>query len=378
DGSIAFARPVGLAPDGGLIEPWRVTSRIDGDGSAAVLEQIELQYGSDDRATKLRGDAKLTFGRKPQLDGSLSSLQLDLDRMLYLPKETRRRPLVVIKTLVDYVSGSQRLPFSLKLRFSVESLTLAGSMLQRVSGGLRADGDSWDIENLELRAPGMTQIRLSGRFEAKSGGATKGVAFNGPAKIDSGDAQAFFAWLADRADVQAIAPKSLRLSGDIAFGSGTVAIDRLNAEIDRMTVTGSFAYSRTSNDRPARLDVALTVPEINIDRVQVLAKAILGDPEFDRPRQGDLSFKIGRASVGGVDVKQSDIKMRIDSDGLAIDQLRIADFSGAALAVKGHIDTNMESPRAAVTIDLDARSLDGVTTLVEKFFPRAAKKLRRL
>src|SRR5262249_47560796 len=140
----------------------------------------------------------------------------------------------------------------------------------------------------------------------------------------------------------------------------------------------SFAYSRTSNDRPARLDVALTVPEINIDRVQVLAKAILGDPQFDRPRQGDLSFKIGRASVGGVEVKQSDIKMRIDSDGLAIDQLRIADFSGAALAVKGHIDTNMESPRAAVTLDLDVRSPDGVTALVEKFFQQAAEKLRRL
>ena len=115
DGSIAFARPVGRAADGGLIEPWRVTSRVKGDSSAAVLEQIEFQYGPDDRATKLRGDAKLTFGSKPQLDGSLSSPQLDLDRMLSLPEETRRRPLVAIKTLADYVSGSQRLPFPVKL-----------------------------------------------------------------------------------------------------------------------------------------------------------------------------------------------------------------------------------------------------------------------
>jgi large subunit ribosomal protein L24 len=70
--------------------------------------------------------------------------------------------------------------------------------------------------------------------------------------------------------------------------------------------------------------------------------------------------------------------MRIDSDGLAIDQLTIADFSGAALAVKGHIDTKTQSPRGAVTLDLDARSLDGITVLVEKFAPRAAEKLRRL
>jgi uncharacterized protein involved in outer membrane biogenesis len=374
DGTIAFARPVARAGDGGIIEPWRVSSRIKGDSSAAVLEQIELQYGPDDRATKLRGDARLTFGSKPQLDGTFASPQLDLDRMLSLPEETRRRPLVAVKTLVDYVSGSQRLPFPVKLGFSVESLTLAGSMLQRVSGGFKADSDAWDIENLDLRAPGITQIRLSGRFDATP----KGVAFRGPAKIDTGDARAFFAWLADRADIQAIAPGSLRLGGDITLGSETIAIDRLDAEIDRMTVAGSFAYSRTSNDRPARLDVALTAPEVNIDRVQALAKAILGDADFDRPRQGDLSFKIGRASIGGVEAKQADIKMRIDADGLAIDRLAIADLSGAALAVKGHIDTRTQSPRGAVTLELDARSLDGVTALVEKLAPRAAEKLRRL
>ena len=47
-----------------------------------------------------------------------------------------------------------------------------------------------------------------------------------------------------------------------------------------MTVLGSFAYSWTRNDRPARLDAALTAPEINIDRVHAVAKAIVGDTEF--------------------------------------------------------------------------------------------------
>jgi large subunit ribosomal protein L24 len=137
EGSLAFARPVGRAPEGGHVnEPWRVTSRVKGDSSAAVLEQIEFQYGPDDRAIKLRGDAKLVFGSQPQLDAVLSSPQLDLDRMLSLPEETRRRPFVAIKTLADYGSGSQRLPFPVKLRFSVDALTLAGGTLQRVSGDL--------------------------------------------------------------------------------------------------------------------------------------------------------------------------------------------------------------------------------------------------
>ncbi len=69
--------------------------------------------------------------------------------------------------------------------------------------------------------------------------------------------------------------------------------------------------------------------------------------------------------------------MRIDADGIEIEQLSIADFGGAALAVKGRIDTRSQSPRGALTLDLDARALDGVMALVEKFAPQAADQLRR-
>ena len=144
-----------------------------------------------------------------------------------------------------------------------------------------------------------------------------------------------------------------------------------------MSMTGRFAYSWASDDRPARLDAALTAPEIDLDRVQALAKAVLGDTDFDWPREGALSLKIDRASLGGVDAKRADVNVRIDANGFGIERLTIADFGGAALAVKGRIDNHTQSPRGEVTLDLDARSLDGVTTLIEKFAPAAADQLRR-
>ena len=50
--------------------------------------------------------------------------------------------------------------------------------------------------------------------------------------------------------------------------------------------------------------------------------------------------------------------------------LRVADFGGATLAVKGRIDTEAQSPRGAITLDLNARALDGITT-------RWSRRLRR-
>ena len=122
---------------------------------------------------------------------------------------------------------------------------------------------------------------------------------------------------------------------------------------------------------------ALTAPEIDVDRIHALGKAMFDDASFDWPREGDLSLKIARAMIAGVDAKQVDVDMRIDAGGVEIDRFAVADFGGATLAVKGRIDTEAQSPRGTITLDLDARSLDGITTAVARFAPQVAEELRR-
>ena len=44
-----LVRASGARPCGGanlIIEPWRLTSKFRGDSTAAVLEQVEFQYGA--------------------------------------------------------------------------------------------------------------------------------------------------------------------------------------------------------------------------------------------------------------------------------------------------------------------------------------------
>jgi large subunit ribosomal protein L24 len=156
-----------------------------------------------------------------------------------------------------------------------------------------------------------------------------------------------------------------------------IAIERLQAEVDRMSLEGRLAYSWASGDRPARVEAALTAPEINLDRMLTLAQGVFGDTAFEWPREGTLAVKVGRASFGGVEAKRADVNMRFDGRGLEIERLSIGDLGGAALAVKGEIDTSTSYPRGAITLDLDARTLDGIGMVVEKFAPRTADELRR-
>jgi large subunit ribosomal protein L24 len=372
EGTLQLNRAVGRAADG-LVQPWRLSSRIRGDSIAAVLEQIEFQYGPDERAIKLRGDANVAFGREPQLVMNLASTQIDLDRLIGLPENMRKRPLLAFKTFADYFGGAQRPPMPVRLGLSIENVTLAGSVLQRVSGEVVADAESWNLDVLDFRAPGATQVGLSGRLNITP----KGVAFDGRAKVEARDPRALAAWLTDRVDLQTISAGTFRAEGDVKLGGDQLAIDGLTAEIDRMTMEGRVAYTWGRGERPPRIEANLTAPDIDFDRASALAQGVFADTPFERPREGSISLKLGRAALAGVEARRADIDVQFERGGLDIKRLVVGDFGGAALAIKGRIDSRAQAPRGGLTLDLDAKALDGVATLLEKVSPQAASELRR-
>jgi large subunit ribosomal protein L24 len=377
EGNVQFSRPVARAPAGAqspIVESWRVSARVEGDSSAAVLEQVEFQYGPDDRAIKLKGDAKLTLGQQPRITGVLSSPQIDADRLLGLSDAARGRPLAAVKALAESLLAASRLPIPATLSIAIESVTLGGATLSRVGADVTADAEGLDLKELELRAPGLAQLRLSGRLATNPAG----VRFAGATRVESGDPRAFFAWLTQRNDEQLLAGGPLRLGANISFGDDAVAIDQLKVEFDRMTVAGSLAYAWPNEHRPARLDVSLTAPEIDLDRLHALARATLGTAGLEWPREGKVALKVERAVIAGIEARGgADVKIGIGADGLDIERLALADFGGATLTAKGRIGGQAQSPRGELTLDVDAQRLDGVAALLATFAPQAAEQLRR-
>jgi uncharacterized protein involved in outer membrane biogenesis len=378
-GSVTLARPLTRAPPGSasdIIEPWRLTGKIDGSSTRAVVEQIEFQYGPDERPIRLRGDALINFGGSPRVTGVLSSPQVDLDRILALPEPQRARPFAVIKALADSFAGTQRLPIPVSLGLSIESLTLAGATLQRVSADIASEANGWDIQKLELRAPGISQLAMAGRL-----GVADGISYAGGLRLASKDPRTLIAWLTDRPRDQITAASSLSLDGDFRLGSDEVAVDRLKASLDRMSVEGRLAYAWAktggNNARPPRIEAVVSSPDIDLDRAHGLLQGLFDGTMFDMPREGVLSAKIERATLAGVEAKRADVSMRFDANGLNIERLTIGDFGGVSVTASGDIDARARAPHGAIRLDLDARRVDGLAVLVERFSPQTAAELRR-
>ena len=174
----------------------------------------------------------LTFGRQPRAQ---RRAVVAADRSRPRPGAARGdAPPAAGRRSRRWPSPSSRrraLPIPTTLSIGVENVTLGGATLARVGADVKTDGDGLDIERLELRAPGVTQVRLSGRL----GATPTGARFEGTTRIEADDPRALIAWLTDRTEQQAAAAGPLRLGGDVTLGGDAIAIERLKLELDRMT-----------------------------------------------------------------------------------------------------------------------------------------------
>ena len=83
-------------------------------------------------------------------------------------------------------------------------------------GDVKSDADGLEIKGLELRAPGATQLRLSGRV----GTMPAGMRFEGSTQVEANDPRALIAWLTER--TEQLAAAEAVLVGIVGSASGLV------------------------------------------------------------------------------------------------------------------------------------------------------------
>ena len=184
--------------------------------------------------------------------------------------------------------------------------------MQNFRGDISSDNGGWNLDRLEFRAPGFTQVRLSGRLAVGDGT----VAFTGPTELDAREPKALAAWLEGRGEVPAGDLRPLNLRGDITLGSERIAIERLKAEFERKTVTGRLVYDFKPGKQPTRLDAQLNAPELDVDAALAFGQALVAGSKIERPQEMTIAADIGQASIGGFTARDASARVKIDGDGL--------------------------------------------------------------
>jgi large subunit ribosomal protein L24 len=377
EGAITLARPAGaVLPSGRTLarEPWRLTMQVRVDPRRALAEQIEFQYGPEDRSLRLAGKADVVLGEHGHFKASLTGRQIDLDRLTGASETGRRAPAASIIAATRASFEATRVPMRGQVDLDIDAVTIGGAAVQSLRGTVGVDRDQWDIETIEFRAPGLTQVRMSGRLESSA----KGLEFAGLASIDSADPRALWSFVEDAADMPRGAPVApLQASGDLVIGDQGIVIDRLRAEIDHRRIEGRVAYAPTGAGGPARFDAALRADDIDLDRVIAVASSAFAGTKLERPHNVSLAISAGKLSYADIQASQVEARLKLDASGLTLERFSVADLQGANVKASGLIDVSSSSPHGAVSLALNATRADGLIGIAGRFAPDAAAEIRR-
>ena len=261
DGTLALARPVGATLARGqrvMNDPWQLAGKLRATPASASLREVAFQYGPDERAVIFSGKAELTFGERPHLDGTVAAVQVDIDRALAAPDVTHRPPLVMIKSFFDAFVAAVKPPIPVAVGIAVDALTVGGTTLQALHGGVGFDDKGWTLDDVEFQAPGFTEVNLSGRLDD----GPQGLGFSGPASLESADLKMLMAWLEGRSEPPSGRAETLTARGVITIASDRLALDRLSATLDQENLEGRLAYTWAAGDRPATLDGELRAAKL--------------------------------------------------------------------------------------------------------------------
>ncbi|HWP26353.1 MAG TPA: AsmA family protein [Xanthobacteraceae bacterium] len=377
EGNVVLMRPVGAVLAGGkatVNEPWRATSKVRASVSGVLFEQIEFRYGPEERAMTLAGAAEATLGEQPRLHGDFSARHIDLDRLTAKPGSVRQLPFAAIKTFAEMFGESLKPALPTLFTLKIDSMTVGGSMLQSIHCIVRSERDGWMLDPLEFRAPGFTQVQASGRLALTEGS----VGFVGSAKINAADSMTLLGWLTGRGNSAAGPLRSLQAQGEVALTRARIAVENLQTEFDRATLNGRLAYTFSKADRPATLAAEIQANEIDVDAWLQIAETAVAGLALERPQEVELAAKVDKARIAGIDARNASAKLKLNGDRIDIERLSVDALGNASFEIRGRIETADGSPRGEIDLKLDARELNGITALAEKFAPRVVDPLRSL
>ena len=363
--------------DGGAQTPWRIVARVRADPTGATLEQIEASYGAEERALKLIGLGDIRFGASPLLHASLSARQLDADRLVAKDKDKdgdrTAQPLRLLSGLRALVAAVPPLPIPTQLEFSAEQIMLGSRPLQNIAGVVHgdahADPKSWIVDRLNFRAPGSTQVSISGT-SVKGAGPDS---FKEQLDVQSSDPDVLVAWLQGRSEVTFHSQKPLRLRGNVSVAPDHIAIDAMKAEIDGGTVEGRAQFSSPPpGGGNSRFEADLKADRLDLDAATAFLRSLAG-PQNEWPDEASISLDIGRAISAGQELHPLLAKFGYGPKSLSLDQLRIGDASNMLLEGSGHFDRANTTGQLA--LNSTAASVGQITAVIKPFAPKLAARL---
>ena len=365
DGTMTVARPP--AKSDPWVLPWRIAARVKADHLAARLEQLEVNYGPEERALRLAGTGEASFGASPLLRAQLAARQLDIDR--FVARDNASEPVRALPAVRALLSEIPAAPLPVQVEFSSEQIMLGGRPVQDIATELRADGAAWSVRRLEFRGPGSTRVSLNGAAAQTTD------TFNAALNVESADPDALVTWLQGRTDPAFRSQKPLRLRGEVSVAPHSAAINAMKAEFDGGAVEGRVAISQLRPDSGMRVEADLKSERLDLDAATALLRSLSG-PQGEWPEEAQLSLDAARATAAGQELRPLQAKIGYGPRSFTLERLKSGQPNNVTIEGSGNFDR--DSGTGKLALNSTAASFGQLTALINPFAPSLAARLNAM
>lgn len=324
---------------------WRASAGLDGTVDGIEARDAVLALGPEAREARLTGSGRLTFGKTPEIEASLSARQIDLDRMIGGDGERGGDPAAVVAVLLAEVAAVRdRVPTG-HLSLDIQNAVLGGGMVQDIALEARTRAGEVLLDRFTARAPGRTQISASGRL-----GRAEALGFTGHGAIASDQPGTLAAWWSGRAAPGVF--DAVSLSGDFSLGRDEMRGDGLRLTSGKAETRGWFDWTPIRGTR-----VGLTAERLELDQIGRLgglfgvggfAGAVISAGALE------IDFDAKAVVLPGAVAKDVGIGARVSRDRVALSRLSVGDLAGAKLTGSGTITDPLGAPRGGIDVAVSA------------------------
>lgn len=363
DGNLGFAalKPtyqgrltVGRALGKGTAEngdTWLVSGIVAADPREVRFDDLDVQYGPDERALRLEGFGEIALGLRPRAHLNLSARQLDLDRLLG-PSATPRRPDEVLAMVRSRLPApSAAIPLTLDM--AVDGVLIAGELVQDVTLSAAQDQDGLHIEKAYARLPGAGRVAAAGRLLFAADADTR---FDGRVEADIGELPLLLRWIGREDAFPGVRKLAL---------TGTLEAERLRASITdaRLSVDGESAEGRVLWRRDGdEISVSTTIKaeRLDLDAINIIGLYRSLGGKGHAPPGLELTLDAEEVRYLGLSARQVSVDMAVRRDEWTVSRFAFGDLGGSKIDAAGDLTVHQGKVKGLLKGRIEANRLDGL------------------
>lgn len=385
----AAAPAVPAGTETGVVD---IKSAFKADTEAIEFSDIALAFEQSGRPQLASGTARMAWRLRNDLDLTLTSKWLDLDRIS--GEDATGRPLAVLARLARNLGSQLPNDGRNSIRLELDQATLGGEVVSAVSATLERSGPVLNLKSLQAALPGNSRIEASGILTPEAGAAL----FEGATVLRGASLSRMMAWAARGVDGNTLGHDgSFVISGRMRLGEEVFEGRDLTLRLGRHSLTGEASWSGGANRKlrlvldGTELDVSpftdrqtrpLAAVRTAVDRLvsgqPEAAKSATASPPLPIDVQARVRF--GRLIVGSTVLSDVAADLTYAGGNLTLPLLRIGQADEWQVELRGDIAGLMRpGARGSVSGHVFAQTPEHLETLLgllevpERFRPVARR-----